>query len=296
MKDISSPELLTRTKTLVAEERRITLALIMHLQEIERRMLYAEMNYSSMWDFATGELGLSEGAAQRRLHAMRLVRDVPEAKVALASGALSLSNAAKVQSFRKAEKKLGRKPDPRMLVEQVISLTQKQCEAKLFEISPEALPRERERIVSAEQERELKIVVSSELYEKLKRIQGLAKPDASYAELLEYMANQTLAQIEKQKGISLDADTALTSAAAVKPLPAGERVYLPEPLKRAVWARSGGRCEFMRNGRRCNSRWRIEIDHITPLALGGANHLENLRACCWHHNRQQAREKLRSFA
>ena len=292
MKDISSSELLTRTKNLVAEEKRITLVLIEHLEEIQRRMLYAEMNYSSMWDFATQELGLSEGAAQRRIHAMRLVRDVPEAKTALASGALSLSNAARVHSFRQAEKKHGRKHDPRKLVEQVTSLTQKQCEAKLFEISPEALPRERERIVSAEQERELKIVVSAELYEKLKRVQGLAKPDASYAELLEYMADQTLARIEKQKGITHDADTVFTAAAAVKSLPAGKRVYIPAPLRKAVWFRSGGRCEFMRDGRRCTSRWRLETDHITPLALGGANHLDNLRICCWHHNQLQAREKL----
>ena len=72
---------------------------------------------------------------------MRLTRDVPEAKAALESGKLSLSNAAKVQSFRQAEKKLGRTADALKLVEKVEGLSQRECEKKLFEISPEALPR-----------------------------------------------------------------------------------------------------------------------------------------------------------
>ncbi|MBC7690999.1 MAG: hypothetical protein H7222_04470 [Methylotenera sp.] len=88
MKELNSSELISRTMTLVAEERRITLALIEHLAEISRRRVYAELGYSSLWDFATRELGLSEGAAQRRIQAMRLLRDVPEAAEALESGRL----------------------------------------------------------------------------------------------------------------------------------------------------------------------------------------------------------------
>jgi hypothetical protein len=295
MKNWSSEELLVRTRNLVAEERRVTLSLIEHLEEIQSRMLYAELGYSSLWEFATEDLGLSDGAAQRRILAMRLVLDVPEAKVSLKSGKLSLSNAAKVQSFRQAERKLGRKSDPKLLVERVETLSQKECLKALFEISPEALPRERERVVSAAEERELKLVVSAGLYEKLQRLKGLlahALPEASYAELLEYMTEEVLTKLEKKKGISHDADTALTAAAAVKPLPAGKRVYIPRALERAVWARGKGQCEIQLNGRRCSSRYRVQTDHIVPIALGGPNELSNLRLACWHHNQQQAKEKL----
>ncbi len=59
MKHLSSEELLARTKNLVAEERRATLALIEHLQEIEARRIYAELGYASLWEFATRYLGLS---------------------------------------------------------------------------------------------------------------------------------------------------------------------------------------------------------------------------------------------
>jgi hypothetical protein len=357
MKHLSSSELLSRAKSLVAEERRAQVALIEHLEEIQRRRLYAELGYTSLWDFATRYLGLSEGAAQRRIQAMRLVREVPEAKAAIETGALSLSNAAKVQSFRQNERKLGRPSDAQALVEQVQGLSQRECEQRLFEISPEALPRERERIVSAEAERELKVVVSAALYDKLQRIRGLiahAKPDASYAELLECMAETTIAALERKKGVrgwnegggapssSLrgnavgDAvgDTALgsvgdaddssapvaataastapatpvaaattadpvstaTAAAAVearaRALPAGKRVALPAAVKRVVWFRGGGRCEVEVNGQRCSSRYRLEIDHIAPLAQGGSHELSNMRLACWHHNQQQAVAKL----
>src|SRR5690349_18064623 len=88
-----------RALDLVREERRITLALIETLREIESRMIFAELGYGSLFEFAVRHLGLSEGAAQRRIQAMRLVKSVPEAQVQLESGSLSLSNAAKVQGF-----------------------------------------------------------------------------------------------------------------------------------------------------------------------------------------------------
>jgi hypothetical protein len=81
----------------------------------------------------------------------------------------------------------------------VESLTQRECEQKLFELSPQAIPQEKVRLVSAGADRELKFVVSAELYEKLQRIKGLiahAKPEASYAELLQYLADEPLARSE----------------------------------------------------------------------------------------------------
>ena len=55
-----------------------------------------------------------------------------------------------------------------------------------------------------------------------------------------------------------------------------------------AWSRAQGRCQVAG----CISRYRLEIDQITPHSLGGANALANLRLACWHHNRQQARLKL----
>ena len=282
MKHLTSSGLLARLKTLVADERRATLALIECLEEAQERRLYAELGYGSLWEFATIELGLSEGAAQRRIQAMRLTRDVPESKAALVTGTLSLSNAAKVQSFRQAEKKLGRTPDASALVAQVQGLSQRDCEKKLIEISPDALPKESERVVGSDGERELKIVISPELHEKLQRLKGMlahAVPEATHAQLLELMTEEMLVRLEKKKGIGLEEDAAATAAAAVEranPKPAGERVYIAVAVDRALGARSGGRCEIVTQGRRCplgtgssgitSCRWRGEGATSSPIS------------------------------
>jgi hypothetical protein len=292
---LTSHVLLAKTRTLVADEWRATLELIEHLEEISRRKLYAEMGYASLWEFATRELGLSEGAAQRRIQAMRLVRDVPEAKGSLENGKLSLSNAAKVQSFRQTEKKMGRVSDAAQLVAKVELLSQRECEKTLFELSPQALPRERERIVSSSEERELRIIVTPELYEKLQRLKGLkahAMPEASYSQLIELMADEVLERLEKKKGIAQSEAGTAPAAVKSKPLSAGKRIHLPAPIQKMLWARSGGRCEFEAEGRRCSSRYRIEIDHAKPLALGGSNDSSNLRHLCREHNQFEAKRRL----
>jgi hypothetical protein len=291
-----------------------SLALVEHLEEIQARRLHNELGFSSLWEFSTQYLGLSEGAAQRRISAMRLARDVPEAKAALQSGKLSLSNAAKVQSFRQAQKKQGMAlSDPRELIQKVENLAQPECEARLLEISPQVRPAEGERVVSAAQDREIRLVISSELHAKLQWIKGLiahSKPNASYAELLEYLVKEALPRLEKQKGIvqncqggHTDQKTQATAAAAAdvpqgselaseiaekaRALPKGKRVYLPVALKRAVYARSGGRCEYIAHGKRCGSGYMLEIDHKVPLSAGGGHDLSQLRHLCRAHNLQQ---------
>jgi 5-methylcytosine-specific restriction endonuclease McrA len=60
---------------------------------------------------------------------------------------------------------------------------------------------------------------------------------------------------------------------------------IPAEVRREVWRRDGGRCAFVAaNGRRCNSRWKLELDHIQPIALGGSSTVDGLRVACRAHN------------
>ena len=126
-------------------------------------------------------------------------------------------------------------------------------------------------------------------------------------QLLDYMTQETLTRLEKKKGILPSSDVteqneaqhvakAIADAGEVtehRPLPSGKRVSLPVALKRAVFARAQGRCEYIaKDQRRCTSRFRLEIDHILPLVLNGTNEIDNLRVTCRIHNVQQAKEKL----
>src|SRR5580700_10207076 len=99
LKSLSSSELLERTKSLVADERRVSSDVLLHLREIERRRLFAEAGFSSLFAYCVEELKYSEGAAYRRINAMRLLRECPEVEESIRDGSLSVSSASEVQRF-----------------------------------------------------------------------------------------------------------------------------------------------------------------------------------------------------
>ncbi|MDE0217811.1 MAG: HNH endonuclease signature motif containing protein, partial [Spirochaetaceae bacterium] len=70
-------------------------------------------------------------------------------------------------------------------------------------------------------------------------------------------------------------------------LPGSRSRYIPAVVRREVWLRDQGCCSYVdpHSGRRCGSRYRLEIDHIVPFALGGPTELRNLRVRCRAHHR-----------
>ena len=94
---LSDRELLRETRNLVRHERHLQGAIIDHLAEIEARGLYLERGFSSLFDYAVRELGYSDAAAARRIGAMRLCADQPDAREGLRDGSLTLSAAAELQ-------------------------------------------------------------------------------------------------------------------------------------------------------------------------------------------------------
>ena len=105
IKKLGDQALLSQTKLLAQKERSLHIQVLRHLREIEARRLYFSEGFSSLFDYAVRELGYSAGAACRRIKAMRLCRELPEAEGRLKSGSLSLCAASQLQSFFEREKK-----------------------------------------------------------------------------------------------------------------------------------------------------------------------------------------------
>ena len=105
IKKLGDQALLLQTKLLAQKERSLHIQVLRHLREIESRRLYFSEGFSSLFDYAVRELGYSAGAACRRIKAMRLCRELPEAEGRLKSGKLSLCAASQLQSFFEREKK-----------------------------------------------------------------------------------------------------------------------------------------------------------------------------------------------
>ena len=94
---LSDRELLRATSTLVRHERHLQGAVIDHLAEIDARRLFLQRGCSSLFDYAVRELGYSDAAAGRRIGAVRLCADQPDARERLRDGSLTLSAAAELQ-------------------------------------------------------------------------------------------------------------------------------------------------------------------------------------------------------
>src|SRR3954465_14219339 len=104
--EISDSELISKTKTLASEERRLLGQVLLHLEEIERRQLYLS-KFTCLFDFCLEELGYSRNEAAARISAMKVSREVPEVVQAVEMGRLSLTNLVIAQSYFKKEKKAG---------------------------------------------------------------------------------------------------------------------------------------------------------------------------------------------
>ena len=71
------------------------------------------------------------------------------------------------------------------------------------------------------------------------------------------------------------------------------RSYISVATRRSLWRRAQGQCERVNdNGIRCSSRYKLEIDHVIPLASRGSNDISNLRYTCRQCNLYEAQKIL----
>jgi 5-methylcytosine-specific restriction endonuclease McrA len=318
MKNLSNEDLLNETKQKVTRERQLTLEILHLLRETEKRRFHLELGFGSLFDFCVRELRYTEAAASRRIAAMRLLGEIPEAERKIQSGELSLSNVAQAQRFFQAENKMaGKAYSPQEKREVLKSLEKKSArdaQKELIKISPvSALPKERERILSVDRI-EVKFSMGHGLQAKIEKLKSLLShkiQTTSYEELFGELADIALAKLDPAEKLRVHSLQSLRNAAATsrsKELQDGQatptkertskyvpvRKYLPVALRKEIWKRDQGQCSYQNpiSGQTCGSQFKLEIDHITPKVHGGADTTENLRLLCSSHNKLEAIRKI----
>ena len=88
---LDSNALALRLVELAGEEREVQVDFLLHLAEFEARRAYVEAGHSSLWSYCLEVLHLREGAAGRRIGAMRVLVRFPRLESSLRDGRLSLS-------------------------------------------------------------------------------------------------------------------------------------------------------------------------------------------------------------
>ncbi len=317
---LKDKDLLTQMMRLIQSERDLLVSILHHLREIERRRLFADLGYSSLFEYAVGELKYSEGQAGRRIAAMRLLKGLPADAAALietkiTTGELSLSNVQQASSFFRDQslaepRRIISAEDKLHVLELLENKSVRAGQKELLRLAPEiAMPKEKERVITA-CATEVRFTMSASLKLKLESVRallGLKGANMSYAELFDAMSDLSLAALEAKKFGKKRAQSVQTDLLKEKALPAtpttvgvgrdqsshvvtgatsGNTRYIPQSIKHFVWQRDRGVCT------NCGTRRHLNYDHVKPLALGGGTTPDNLRLLCFQCNQ---RAGMRTF-
>lgn len=254
---------------LVAKYKRTELELVVILQKVERLRLYRKLDCSSLFQYATKLLGLSESAAYMFNAVSKKCTIFKPLQSSLESGRLSVTKASRIVSVLTAQ-------NAAQLVTFSETHSFREIDFEVAKLSPKSKSREKVRVLS-EDSVEVTVTISKKTFEDLKRIQALKAP-ANMAQALELAVKLYV----KRKDPVQKARRAQS-----KPLwHRGSRAPLTAIQKHQVFSRDGGRCTHMGpDGKLCNSDKWIHIHHIKPVAQGGSNEPENLTTLCsFHHD------------
>ena len=324
LKTVSDRKLLGGLDDLVAKGRQNEADLLAYLAEVDRRELYLEQGYSSMFGYCTEVLYFSEATAFRRIAVARAARKVPLLLERIREGALHVAGAkllaptltpenhvelldlARHKSKRAIEKILADrapKPDVPARVRQLptpravpgVQVPPERAKPAREAPSREATSsRVKSRVATPAPSPlgggrfRVQFTASQALCDRLREAQALLRhqlPDGDMAEIFE-RALTLLVQDAKRKRFAQTSGRRRSDAA--RKSGAASR-HIPANIKRAVCARDGGRCAFVgANGRRCGSRDFLEFHHLDPWARTKRHSTEGIELRCRGHNRYAA--------
>jgi hypothetical protein len=143
------------------------------------------------------------------------------------------------------------------------------------------------------------MTVSRRLLEKLEAARDAlshSHPGASRDEIIEAGLDLLLERAAKRRGLVKNprkTAPAAEEASTQVPAPAGKgrSRYVPAPVRRAVWKRDDGKCQWpVDGGGICGATYQVEIDHIEGFALGAGTTIEECRLLCKFHQDVSARK------
>jgi hypothetical protein len=133
----------------------------------------------------------------------------------------------------------------------------------------------------------VRFTISEGVKRKLERARELLShrlPSGDLSTLFEWALNELIGAVEKQR-FGVGRRAAKGSASATR-----RGRYVSAAIRRAVYERDAGQCTFVApDGRRCEQRRFLELEHRMPFALGGEATIENLCLLCRAHNQDAAR-------
>ncbi len=297
---LSDKDLLQNTKNLVARERQLFTEILHHLQEIQRRRLFSDLGYRSLWDYCMKALGYSESQVKRVTDAMKLIQEIPEVEAIIKQGDLSLSNVVAAQVHFRSEEKAGAPlttEDKLEVIESLKNKSSREGEKILAEKSSHEPPPVKDKIrrVTATIS-EVKFGANEKLLEMMDAVKGMLAhkhPNLSTKELMEIVFDMALDKLDPARKVKPEVKSEnmrvpknLPPTSAGRNDTVGKRKHISIKTERDVWKEAGSKCV------NCQSKYALETDHFEPVSLGGDSSRENLRLLCRNCNQRAAIKKL----
>jgi hypothetical protein len=314
---LSDDALLEEVARLAGDERSATARLIVALAEIDTRRLYLGQGCSSLFVYCTRVLHLSEHAAYGRIEAARVGRRFPVVLEMLERGDLTLTTVsllashltdsnyvdllarARHRSKRDVEDIVAQvrpRPDVPAIVRKlpdrldsnalVLDAVEHATPAATPTPAPVRASTRPTAVVTplAPARYKLQLTIDRATQEKLylaRDVMRHAVPSGDLATILSRALDALLEQLQRRK-----ASAARHPHRARAVAPASR--HIPAAVRRAVWARDGGRCAFRGPGGRCGETAFVEFHHVRPFAAGGGATIDNIELRCRAHNQYEA--------
>jgi 5-methylcytosine-specific restriction endonuclease McrA len=303
--------------TLLRHEQGAMADFLVALADFDRRALWRDLGHSCLFYYLQRELRLSDGAAHFRKVAAKLIQRFPEVVEPLREGKLCITSIVELARVMTPENRCEVLPRffhmskrqakavaaeilpaavvPRRVVVTAV-VTAVRPEVRPAELRPDETPPgspEREAVPAVPMRVEpltandsrIHLTVSNQFLTKLeaaRRGQGHVQPGATKEQVIEAALDLLL---EKQASRRAD-----VKRPRKNPRPA-KTDHVTAAVKREVWARDGGKCQWpVDGGGTCGATVRLEIDHVVPRGKGGPSTVSNTRVLCRSHNLEAARQ------
>ena len=309
---LSDEALLASLNAICSDERHLVARQLLQLVEVEDRRLELRTACSSMFDFCTRRLGMSESIAFRRLTAARLARRFPMVIGAIERGEIHLCGLVALKDILTDE-------NVTELLAQAVGKSTRHLEALAKQGKVTAANAAPPPLLAAassnpsvptssavsansggraleapparpapptEVRTHVELSVTAALEAKLQRALDLMRhgvPNGDLAVVVERAVDLLIAKLEKDR-------LGKTSRPQRNPRPTNPG-RIARSVRREVFERDGEQCTFSaEGGERCPARTLLELDHIEARALGGSDDAANLRVRCRAHNRLHAEQ------
>lgn len=312
--NLSNQELDQKMSSLAQTEREHLVSVINCIKEIDQRKLYLDFNYLSLFEYLVGRFKYSNGQAQRRIDAARILMDVPMVEEKIKSGELTLNKITYVQKALRQKKSESKttisKEEKKDLLFGVIGLNEADTQKQIARVLDLEI-REAQK-VNHQQNDSVRVELTFtkaewDLIQKTKQVLSHEVLENDLAKLLVKTCETTL-KTKREVGIKnllttkgsakeeeLAAATTIvnsnlisTATVAVKT----NKTLTPKTRKLILMRDQVCQHRDPHSKQLCGSLWQLEIDHKQPRWAQGNHEARNLQVLCRKHNQLKYKHEM----